>query len=116
MVGDLHIIIKNLLQNALKFTPHGTITMSIVTNHDKKQVEIVVQDTGIGIPENRQREIFDRFAKISEFSQGVGLGLSICAKAAELIDAKLTLVSSTSAENATVYTPSGSIFMLSIAL
>ncbi len=112
----LHIIIKNLLQNALKFTPHGTITMSIVTNHDKKQVEIVVQDTGIGIPENRQREIFDRFAKISEFSQGVGLGLSICAKAAELIDAKLTLVSSTSAENATVYTPSGSIFMLSIAL
>ncbi len=112
----LRMIIKNLIQNSLKFTPHGTITISIATNEKNKTVDVTIRDTGIGIPENKQHEIFERFSKISEFSQGVGLGLPICAKAAELIDAKLTLVSSTSAENATVDTPSGSVFMLSISL
>ena len=112
----LSLIVKHLLQNAAKFTQSGSVSLSIKTNEANDAAVIVVKDTGIGISEDHRNDIFDRFNKISEFSQGVGLGLSICAKAAELINAEITLAASTFVDNATQSNPSGATFVLTVPI
>ncbi len=47
------------------------------------EIRFYVKDTGIGIPEDKQKQIFDRFVKLNTFAQGTGLGLPICAMIAE---------------------------------
>jgi ABC-type amino acid transport substrate-binding protein/two-component sensor histidine kinase len=69
-------ILTNFITNAIKYTPHGTITASYV--YENGGVKIAVSDTGIGIPEEKQHRIFQRFEKLDNFAQGTGLGLSIC--------------------------------------
>ncbi|MBA3857482.1 MAG: hypothetical protein C0507_11295 [Cyanobacteria bacterium PR.3.49] len=76
----LERVVRNLLENALKYTePQGAVTISC--HAQGSQVEIVVQDTGIGIPEESQSRIFDRFYRVDQSrtrsSGGSGLGLSI---------------------------------------
>lgn len=70
-------ILFNLLHNAAKFTQEGIIELSYDLSDDRTTLLMVITDTGIGIPANKQDEVFDRFAKVSDFSQGFGLGLSI---------------------------------------
>lgn len=72
----LALIIQNLLNNANKFTQQGEIRLSVSTNQN--QVEIDVTDTGCGIPVDKQKEVFLRFAQLDTFTQGNGLGLYIC--------------------------------------
>src|SRR5574344_747666 len=69
-------ILTNFITNAIKYTPHGTITASYI--YENGGVKIAVSDTGIGIPEEKQHRIFQRFEKLDNFAQGTGLGLSIC--------------------------------------
>jgi ABC-type amino acid transport substrate-binding protein/two-component sensor histidine kinase len=69
-------ILTNFITNAIKYTPLGTITVSYV--YENGGVKIAVSDTGIGIPEEKQYRIFQRFEKLDNFAQGTGLGLSIC--------------------------------------
>ena len=69
-------ILTNFITNAIKYTPHGTITASYV--YENGGVKIAVSDTGIGIPEEKQYRIFQRFEKLDNFAKGTGLGLSIC--------------------------------------
>lgn len=70
-------ILNQFLNNAVKFTPHGSITLG--HTRDGLHIRIWVKDTGIGIPPEKCNEhIFDRFVKIDEFVAGTGLGLSIC--------------------------------------
>ena len=71
----------NLLINAVKFTPEkGKIT--IIAAADTEHIKISISDTGIGIPEDKLKSIFDRFYQVDGSSSrrygGVGLGLSIC--------------------------------------
>lgn len=67
---------ENILGNALKFTPEGSITLQYcVTDNRMLRVEII--DTGVGIAEEDQAQIFDNFYKGNVFQQGVGLGLPI---------------------------------------
>lgn len=73
----LMFILRNLLNNAAKFTFLGTITLSFDLSPDKSYVVFTVTDTGIGIPEEKYEYIFERFTKINDFSQGTGLGLPI---------------------------------------
>lgn len=68
-------IIKNLLSNAKKFTHEGEILLGYYLKHD--MVEFYVQDSGIGIPENKLEMIFERFTQVDPFSKGTGLGLAI---------------------------------------
>ncbi|MEG1611588.1 MAG: ATP-binding protein [Alistipes sp.] len=70
-------VINNLVLNAEKFTTKGFIRIGyrIVS---LKKICIYVSDTGCGIPQNKQKCIFERFVKLSSFSQGTGLGLSLC--------------------------------------
>lgn len=69
-------ILLNFLTNAFKNTSEGSIIMGYRMH--STHLRIFVRDTGIGIPENKQKSIFNRFEKINTFKQGVGLGLSIC--------------------------------------
>ena len=57
------------------------------------EVHLYVEDTGIGIPHSEQKMIFERFYKRSEFSQGVGLGLSICVLIVEKMGGRIELQS-----------------------
>ena len=56
-----------------------------------EEVEIYVEDTGIGIPQSEQKMIFGRFYKQNEFAQGTGLGLSICKLIIEKLQGRLSL-------------------------
>ena len=70
-------VLSNFVTNALKFTIKGSVTLSYRLENDT-QVRFCVTDTGKGIPAEQQHEIFSRFVKLDSFSQGAGLGLSIC--------------------------------------
>lgn len=75
----LQQIIINLLNNSVKFTPDGgEIVLSFQPDKTNQFVRFTVTDTGCGIPEEKQQQVFDRFEKLNEFVQGTGLGLSIC--------------------------------------
>jgi CheY-like chemotaxis protein len=84
-------ILKNLINNAIKFTKEGSITVGYKIEKKSKQdyIRFFVKDTGIGIPEDELKTIFDRFIK-SESKEnilygGTGLGLSISSNLAKLL-------------------------------
>lgn len=93
-------VLNNLLSNAVKFTYDGIITISvecISLISDSVRLRFAVKDTGIGIPENKQQIIFDRFSQASssttrEFG-GTGLGLAITKKLLDLMNSEITLIS-----------------------
>ncbi len=94
-------VLLNLLDNACKFTPEGgsvTVTVSQSAMDDGRVRTCVdVADTGKGMSEAFQKNIFDAFAQerdtVSKGNEGVGLGLSICHRLARLLDGDLTLIS-----------------------
>ncbi|MDR0892865.1 MAG: PAS domain-containing protein [Mediterranea sp.] len=69
-------VLTNFVNNALKFTPQGSVTVGYDLP-EEKFVRFYVTDTGIGIPEEKQGSVFDRFVKLNSFKQGTGLGLAI---------------------------------------
>ena len=70
-------VISNFINNALKFTQQGCITLGYEqVSHQK--IKFYVRDTGMGIPKEKQKSVFERFVKLNTFVQGTGLGLSIC--------------------------------------
>lgn len=71
-------LLDNLLSNAAKFTKQGEINLAYEADDTKRQVVFSVTDTGPGIPHDKQEVIFDRFEKLNEYTQGSGLGLSLC--------------------------------------
>lgn len=73
----LNQVITNLINNAVKFTSAGSITVGYTIDEDQ-YIRIYVKDTGKGIPAQDMDKLFSRFYKKDEFAQGVGLGLSIC--------------------------------------
>lgn len=88
-------IIANLVGNALKFTSEGFIKMGYKVKEN--QLEIYVEDSGIGIPVNMQEEIFNRFSQVEKsstrFFGGSGLGLSISKGYAELLGGNIRVQS-----------------------
>ena len=70
-------VISNFINNALKFTQQGSITLGYEQVPHQK-IKFYVRDTGMGIPEEKQKSVFERFVKLNTFVQGTGLGLSIC--------------------------------------
>ena len=74
-------VIVNILSNAIKFTPKdGKIIVSTMPNKEERNVEISIEDSGIGIPEEKRNRIFESFYKVdtSRTKEGFGLGLYIC--------------------------------------
>ena len=83
----LRQVISNFVNNAFKFTNSGKIIMSY--RMLGSEVEISVTDTGMGIEEEKQKQIFDRFVKLNAFAHGTGLGLSICKSIVEQIGGRI---------------------------
>jgi hypothetical protein len=84
----LQQVLINLLINATKFTPQGSIILE-VKKGSKEELLFSVTDTGCGIPKEKQATIFQRFEKLNENAQGSGLGLSICQLIIEHIGGKI---------------------------
>ena len=65
-----------LIDNAMKYTAKGTITLGASVTDD--ELKLTVEDTGCGIPEAEAEHIFERFVKLDTFKEGIGLGLPLC--------------------------------------
>src|SRR5690606_10687866 len=94
----LEQIIRNLLSNAIKFTGHGYVSMTIVRNSSRNLLlNIIVKDTGIGIPADKQQLVFEAFQQADGSTRrkygGTGLGLSISRELIKLLGGEI-LVSS----------------------
>ena len=85
----IHVVLNKLLDNAAKFTTEGSITLRLGMNDE--QLHFSVIDTGPGIPEDKKEFIFERFSKLDNFSQGIGLGLTIARMIAERLGGSLIL-------------------------
>ena len=81
--------LAQLLENAVKFTNEGTIRLLIEDAEEK--VRFVVEDTGIGIPANQRKHVFEEFVQLDEFVDGAGIGLTIARSIAERMGGRLWL-------------------------
>ena len=84
-------VINNLINNAIKFTSKGAVTLGYKQNND--QVSIFVKDTGSGIDEDKINRIFERFYKGDNFVQGTGLGVAISHTIIEHLKGTITVTS-----------------------
>lgn len=94
LIGDsLRIgqIVNNLVSNAIKFTDQGFVRISILkefTHENQTDIKFIFEDTGIGIPENKRKSIFEAFTQASSSTSrkygGTGLGLAIVKRLVEL--------------------------------
>jgi signal transduction histidine kinase/CheY-like chemotaxis protein len=109
----LQQILKNLLSNAFKFTSKGRVTMSVAPapNHGDGMLSFAISDTGIGIPLDKQRIIFDAFQQADGTTSrkygGTGLGLTISREIARLLGGTIDVVSAPERGSTfTLYLPS----------
>lgn len=97
----LRQVLSNLLSNAIKYTDEGEVRLHVSAHRSDEdrgdELHLRVEDTGIGIPEGRQVEVFDRFVRVdgstSSGAQGVGLGLAIVKAIVERLRGSVTLES-----------------------
>lgn len=90
-------IVMNLIGNALKFTPRGSVTLSasLVSGSGGAMLEVAVADTGIGISPQHQQHIFEQFMQVDQTgasrATGAGLGLAISSQLARLMGGEISL-------------------------
>jgi signal transduction histidine kinase/ligand-binding sensor domain-containing protein/DNA-binding response OmpR family regulator len=93
----LERILLNLLSNAFKFTPEGGSVSVFVSVQEKERIEIKVRDSGIGIPRDKQKKVFDRFYQnevpSNIINQGSGIGLSITNEFVRIMNGTISLES-----------------------
>ena len=92
--GDsLLLMLSYILENAVKFTEKGHIILKVRTEKQKgrKMMLFSVEDTGCGIPSDKVGTIFQRWVKVDEFKEGLGLGLAYCWESAQKLGGALTL-------------------------
>lgn len=89
----LQQVVNNLINNAAKFTTSGAITFGYEDDETPGYTRIFVEDTGVGISEDGIRHIFERFYKVDNFTQGAGLGLSICQTIVDRLQGTISVTS-----------------------
>lgn len=84
-IGRIQQVITNFVINAVKYTKEGHVKIGYREEHSggTDMLYIYCEDTGAGIPKDKQASVFERFVKLNEFVQGTGLGLAICKSIAE---------------------------------
>ena len=88
--SSLKRMLDCLLENAVKFTEQGHITLCC-READGTKMQFIVEDTGCGISPEDAQHIFERFTKIDNFKEGLGLGLAYCRETAQKLGGSLTL-------------------------
>lgn len=86
-------MVSNLIENSNKFTKNGFIEIGCQWDEVNEEIIIYVEDSGKGIPEDQYKIIFNRFYKIDPFSQGTGLGLSLCDAIVKELNGRIELES-----------------------
>ena len=90
----LKVVIKNILENAIKFSTHNSESVQIKIKKSENQIEIIITDDGQGIPEDDLPHVFEPFYRVdrsrSRQSGGYGLGLSMCRKIINAIGGEIT--------------------------
>jgi signal transduction histidine kinase len=90
-------IVLNLLTNAIKFTPQGTVKVEVTPDEERREMRIAVQDTGIGIAAQDHEKVFEDFRQadnsVTREYGGAGLGLAICRRLAKMLDGRIELES-----------------------
>ena len=81
--------INTLIDNAIKHTKEGSITLKATS--DGERLQLAVEDTGEGIPAGEAEHIFERFVKLDTFKEGLGLGLPLCRKLVERLSGQVSL-------------------------
>ncbi|NNG27244.1 MAG: response regulator, partial [Ignavibacteriaceae bacterium] len=93
--GKIVQVLINLLGNAVKFTDEGSVSLQISTVKDMLKFDI--KDTGIGIPDDEQKYIFEEFRQVDGSTTkkygGTGLGLAVCKKIADLLNGEISVTS-----------------------
>ncbi|MCG7376321.1 ATP-binding protein [Paenibacillus sp. ACRSA] len=96
--GRFRQVLLNLLGNAVKFTPAGSIDIDVVllnTDDNKLKMQVTIQDTGTGIPQDKRSQLFLPFSRvdnsITRRTEGTGLGLAICKRIIELMNGEIRL-------------------------
>ncbi len=84
-------IVSNFITNAIKNTTKGSITVKLEANDEWSKISVI--DTGCGIPKDKLSTIFNRFEKLDDFKQGVGLGLSLCQSMAKRLNGCISVES-----------------------
>lgn len=95
VLGDTQKLLQiliNLLSNALKFTDEGEITIR-VSRGTGDLIRFDIEDTGLGIPQEQQQRVFERFEQLHNQRGGAGLGLAISSSLAELMDGQIEMKS-----------------------
>ncbi|CAK9041995.1 Autoinducer 2 sensor kinase/phosphatase LuxQ [Durusdinium trenchii] len=108
----LRQVLLNLVSNAVKYTEQGRIEIrfDVVLLPDASRLRIEVQDTGVGIPANRQDKLFDLFSRNTQENRkvsGIGLGLAVCKRIVETLDGEIGVESTLGA---------GSLFRIEVPL
>lgn len=85
----LRRIVDTLIDNAIKNTTKGSITIRTAVSDDI--LTISIEDTGTGIPEGEEEHIFERFVKLDDFKKGLGLGLPLCRTLCKRLGGNVTL-------------------------
>ena len=86
---SLLMMLSYMLENSVKFTEKGHIRLML--ERDDSHFLFSVEDTGCGIPEDKVEVIFERFMKVDEFKEGLGLGLAYCYETAQKLGGNLRL-------------------------
>jgi signal transduction histidine kinase len=98
-------VITNLLSNAVKYTPSaGAVDVGIEVNDADQIVRVTVSDTGVGIPPDDLKHVFDKFYRVEAnkaCAKGTGLGLNLVKQIVEKVHAGRVFVSSTPGEGST---------------
>jgi PAS domain S-box-containing protein len=95
--GKIRQILLNLIGNALKFTEHGFVVVSV--HEDESRLIVRVRDSGVGVPEDQRERIFEPFTQVDQSTTrirgGTGLGLTVSRRLANLVGGDVILESST---------------------
>ena len=100
--------LTHLLENALKFTTEGTVTLKVAVDMDKMQAIYTVEDTGSGIEEAEREHVFEPYVKLNQFFDGQGIGLTVARSIARRLDGDVVIDST--------YEGSGSRFVLTLPI
>ena len=100
--------LTHLLDNALKFTTEGTVTLKVAVDMEKMQAIYTVEDTGSGIEEAEREHVFQPYVKLNQFFDGQGVGLTVARSIAQRLDGDVVLDST--------YEGPGSRFVLTLPI